>query len=58
MQSIKVTILLVRASEPVWMYVQCSERLHLGELLELLEAGLEKTRVKKKPNPVSFSRVF
>ncbi len=36
MQSIKVTILLVRASEPVWVY-KCSERLHLGELLELLE---------------------
>jgi hypothetical protein len=34
------------------MYVQCSERLHLGELLKLLEAGLEKTRVflyKKNP---------
>jgi hypothetical protein len=44
MQSIKVTILPVRSSEPVWVYVQCSQRLHLGELLELLEAGLAKSR--------------
>jgi hypothetical protein len=51
MQSTKVTILLVRFFG-TGLGVQCSERLHLGELLELLEEGLEKNPFFFKASPV------